>query len=123
VGDGALDIPDGAFETDAPCTDAGDCVSCCKDHHEAGARMYARLVTDCICEPGMCHSECATESCARDAQAQPQANDACDLCVSSKLSDVTPDAGACVIPVTLQCNQVADCALFVNCSTQAGCAP
>jgi hypothetical protein len=122
-GDASLDIPDGAFEADAPCADAGDCVSCCKEHHKEGARMYASLVTACVCGPGMCASDCATEACAGDAQAPPQSNDACDQCISSKLNDITPDAGACVVPVTLQCNQVADCALFVNCSTQVGCAP
>jgi len=122
-GDAALDIPDGAFQADAPCADAGDCVSCCKDHHAAGAREYAALVTACVCAPGVCQTQCETEACAGDAQAQPQAGDACDQCVLSKLSDVTEDAGACVISVTLQCNQVVDCALFINCSTQAGCAP
>lgn len=122
--DAALDIPDGAFEADTPCADAGDCLECCKGHHEAGARTYESLVTECVCQSGTCQSPCtrAKEVCT-DAQTQPQANDLCDQCVSNVLNDLPPDAGACVIPVTLECNQVADCALFVNCSAQAGCAP
>jgi hypothetical protein len=122
-GDAALEIPDGAFEADTPCADAGDCLECCKDHHVGGARMYATFVTECLCAPGTCQSACAAEACAGDAQMQPQPNDPCDECVSTALNDLVPDAGACVIPVTLQCNQVADCALFVNCATQAGCEP
>jgi len=119
--DAALDIPDGVFDADSPCAVAGNCNACCKDHHEAGARMYAALVTACACEPAACQSQCAKEACAGDAQMEPQANDPCDQCLSGVLSNLTADAGACVLPVTLQCNQTADCALFVNCGTQAGC--
>ncbi len=122
-GDAALDIPDGAFEADTPCADAGDCTACCKEHHLAGAQMYATLVTECTCAPGVCRSPCAKESCAGDAQMQPEAGDKCDQCLGNALNDLTPDASACLIPVTLQCNQNADCALYVNCATQAGCEP
>jgi hypothetical protein len=116
----ALDIPDGAYEADTACADGGDCSTCCKSHHEEGARMYASLVTACLCKPDTCAKACAKEACE---DKPPQPNDACDQCVSNELSELTPGAGACIVSVTLQCNQVADCALFVNCGTQAGCAP
>ncbi len=120
-GDASLTIPDGAFDADTECADVANCSACCKEHHESGALMYATLVSECTCKPAVCKTLCATEACAGDAQTEPQANDMCDQCLSNALNDLTPDAGACVVPITLQCNQIAECALFVNCGTQTGC--
>jgi len=118
--DATLDIPDGAYEADTPCPDAGSCVACCQDHHEAGAKVYAKAVTECVCKPSECQSPCAKEACASRPQT-PEANDKCDQCLSTALDDQTSVPGACVVPVTLACNTDVDCALYVNCLMQAGC--
>jgi hypothetical protein len=102
-------------------TTSGSCIHCCADHHEGGAEVFAAAVHACECgDGGACAPECGTQWCANPNEA-PDANGSCDQCLTNTLDDQAAEAGACVVPVTKTCNRVLDCALYVNCATQAGC--
>jgi hypothetical protein len=121
--DASLPIPDGAYEASAECVDAASCLSCCKDLWPSGAKEYSKAVNSCACgEGGKCESDCADAACAKPAQ-QPTNGDKCDLCLSEIINEQAADVGACVRPVTSECNQPGnvDCALYVNCVSQTGC--
>ena len=125
--DGGFDIPDGALMADMACV-AGGCVACCQNHHAAGARTFLAAVEACECGDagqcvldagGPCGHECALHLQGPDAAPAP--GDVCDQCLTSTLDDQTTPPGACVMAVTSACNESLDCALYVNCATQAGC--
>jgi hypothetical protein len=125
--EGGFDIPDGALAADMACV-AGGCVACCQNHHPEGAKTFLAAVEACECgDAGQCVAEaggpCAHE-CALHLQgpdAAPGVGDSCDRCLTSTLDDQTTPPGSCVMPVTTVCNKSLDCALYVNCATQAGC--
>jgi hypothetical protein len=116
-----LTIPDGAYDAQAACTDAGSCLQCCNGLYPKGASEYSAAVRACTCgDAGKCASDCADAAC-ETRPVQPTNSDKCDLCLSAALDEQTTDAGPCVVPVTLQCNSSIECALYMNCVTQPGC--
>jgi hypothetical protein len=127
--DGGFVVPDASLVLDMACpgqnttTDPTGCLTCCVNNHPSGAAAFSAAVRDCTCGPsGACEVDaCARETCAPDAS-KPQANDACDQCLTRVLNDQTSPPGVCLDPVTLACNKTLDCALYINCTTQAGCA-
>jgi hypothetical protein len=121
--DATLPIPDGAYDASASCVDASSCLICCKDLFPKGATEFAKAVSACTCgDGGKCQSECAGTACAHPAQ-PPDGGDPCDLCLSKVINEQAADVGACVVPVTLDCNQESnfECAAYVNCVSQTGC--
>jgi hypothetical protein len=125
--DATLDIPDGAADANLACVDASSCLSCCIDLWSKGAKEFAEAVSSCVCgETGKCRKECANEAgvpnqvCAKHPT-MPDSGDPCDLCVSGAINEQVADVGTCVIPVTKQCNESAECASYVECVSQAGC--
>jgi hypothetical protein len=131
--DATLDIPDGAYEPGRDCPDSGGCVECCKAAYPMGAMQFAEAVSACVCgDAGKCQSVCAESACqrVRDGRMPPQpdtgeggteAGNACDQCLTAVLDEQNLDAGACVKPVTDQCNKQEECALYANCVSQSGC--
>jgi hypothetical protein len=121
--DATLPIPDGGYDATGDCVDAASCLGCCKDLFPKGASDYAKAVTACVCgEAGTCQSECADSACASPT-VQPMGGSKCDLCLSAAINEQAADVGACVLPVTLACNQEKnfECAAYVNCVSQMGC--
>jgi hypothetical protein len=125
--DATAPVPDGAADASVACVDASSCLSCCLDLWPKGAREFAAAVSACVCGPtGRCRAECANgagdpdEVCAKHPT-MPESGDACDLCVSGAINEQAVDAGTCVMPVTLKCNESPECESYVNCVTQAGC--
>jgi hypothetical protein len=129
--DATLAIPDGAYDGASACVDAGSCLSCCAAVYPKGAKEYAEATKACVCSAACvcndangdahaCQSQCGDEVCASDP-VPPESGDACDQCLSTVLDEQTPDAGACVVPVTVQCNKSVECALYTNCVSQVGC--
>jgi hypothetical protein len=122
---GTSDIPDAELVKDTYCVNAtGGCFNCCAKNHPTGAAAFSAAAIACTCsaDGGVCGrgGACATEACASPPK-MPVPDDPCDQCLTNALNDQTADAGACVAPVTLQCNKTLDCALYVNCAMQAGC--
>lgn len=128
-GQAPLDVAEGAYDPGQACPDAGSCLACCKAAYPEGAAEYRSAVTACACKKGgACEAACAddagnpAEACAKKPT-QPTPGDRCNQCLATVLDEQAPDAGACVVPVTLQCNQTGhvECALYANCVSQAGC--
>jgi hypothetical protein len=129
--DATLAIADSAYQAALACVDAGSCLSCCAAAYPEGAEEYIDATKACVCsaacvcrdaEGGVhsCQSECVEEVCATQS-VSPESGDACDQCLGTVLDEQSPEAGACVLPVTEQCNKSANCALYVNCVSQVGC--
>jgi hypothetical protein len=129
--DATLTVTDGAYDAASECLEAGSCLGCCASAYPAGAREYSKATVACICgqecmcpdvsgETHSCQSTCRAEVCASPV-VQPEAGDNCDHCLASVLNEQTADTGACVVAITYQCNKSLDCALYVNCVSQAGC--
>ena len=66
--------------------------------------------------------DCADAACAKPAE-MPTNGGSANLCLSQVINEQAADVGACVRPVTYECNQAdnVDCALYVNCVSQTGC--
>jgi hypothetical protein len=128
-GQAPLDVVESAYDPGIACLDAGSCLSCCEMAYEGGAKEYRTAVTACVCgEGGACASACVDDAgkpaaaCA-GKPTQPVVNGPCDKCLAAVLDEQSLDAGACVVPVTLRCNQTGNvaCALYANCVSQSGC--
>lgn len=129
--DATLAIPDGAYDAASSCLDAGSCLACCVSTFPRGAKEYAAATVACVCSETCvcpdtngvghtCKSRCSLELCSTP-RTQTEAGDECDQCLTSVLNEQAADAGACVLPITEQCNESADCASYVNCVSQVGC--
>ena len=97
----------------AECTDSAnqnDCITCCSTAHEDGAGTYYIALSDCVCDPAQCQTECAATFCS-----DQNPDKACSDCIKAKTN-------TCAKAVQQACGNDPDCVLFTQCADKASCA-
>lgn len=127
---------DAAPPADTVCSAAGtthkDCTTCCATNHATGYEVVLATTLGCVCQDGVCKTECTTTGCA----ATPTKPDAiCQKCINETLTkpqgdagtDASDDAGdagdggksvrgACRKAVQDACGANADCVALETCN-------
>ena len=89
-----------------------ECSNCCISVHAAGFAAYNNGITNCVCQPSVCQSACATTSC-NSSNPQPP-NTSCDTCYQNTGMD------ACAMAIQTACVSNADCVAMINCVSACG---